>query len=224
MKYIKIFSVLTIYITLFNNLICQNSNQHTTANDSLYTAILINHLRNNFDDIHDVSMRFHHKNHTLNGLIVIGLHWENGRLGYYSIERNDTNDENFANVLAENIEKWYIKDLVNPFNINLPLNIQIVGNNDSTFAQKGIFTGKIVNKIGNPIKGVKLNFISPNCKNDTLRSIYSNREGIFVKTLIPVGNWNIYFEADGFDNIVLEDIKFKEGEHVRKNISIVRNK
>jgi len=224
MKYIKTIFIVIIYFSLLSKLVGQDSEQNNATNDSLYTAIMINHLRNNFDDIHDVSMRYHHIDHTLNGIIVIGLHWENGRLRNYSIERNDTDNEKFAIDLAENIENWFIKELVNPFDLNLPLNIQIVGRNDSTFTQKGIFTGKIVDEVGNPINGAKLSFISPNDKNDTLRSVYSNREGIFVKTLIPVGNWNVIFEVEGYDRAVFENIRFKEGEHVRKDISTVRNK
>ena len=219
MKYIKIAFVIIIYFSFFSNLIGQSSQQNNTTNDSLYTVILINHLRNNFDDIHDVSMRFHHKDHTLNGIIVIGLHGRQELGATFSIERNDTNDEKFAIALANNIEKWYIKDLVNPFDINLPLNIQIVGNTDSTFAEKGIFTGRIVDEMGNPVNRVKLSFHSSHYTEDALRSIYSNREGIFVKTLIPIGNWNIAFEAEGL-NVLVENINFKKGEHKRKRVTL----
>ena len=220
MKYIKISTIVIIYLTLFTILLCQPSPQNLTTNDSLYAASLISHLRNNFDDIHDVSMRFHHKDHTLNGLIVYALHWENGRLTSYSILRNDTNDEEFATALISNIEKWYVKDIDGPFDINLPLNIKIVGSDDSTFIDKGIFTGKIVNEVGNPVDGVKLSFISTYNSDETIRSIYSNREGIFVKTLIPVGNWNVVFKTEGYNSVVLENVNFKKGEHKRKNITI----
>lgn len=50
------------FITLI--VVCAVSNgQSNTTNDSVYSALLIDHLRNNFDDIHDVSMRFHHMDH-----------------------------------------------------------------------------------------------------------------------------------------------------------------
>jgi len=136
MKYFKIAIVIIINFSLLSISIGQNSQSNNTTSDSLYSAnttTLVNHLRNNFDDIHDVSMRFHHMDHTLNGLIVLGMHWENGRLASYSVERNDTGNEDFPNKLANNIKNWYIEDLTGPFDINLPLNIQIVGNTDSTF-------------------------------------------------------------------------------------------
>lgn len=220
MKYLKTYSVLILYLIAIGSSLCQDSQQASPVIDSLYTASLINHLRNNFDDIHDVSMRFHHKDHTLNGLIVLGLHWENGRLTSHSIERNDTKDEDFAVSLIEKIKKWYIKDMINPFKISLPLNIQIVGNTDSTFAEKCILTGKIIDEADNPVKGVKLSFVSTSNKENTLRGTYTNREGIFVKTLIPAGNWNVVFEDERFDRVVLENVNFRKGEHKRKNVTM----
>jgi len=220
MKAKKFLITLTIYLLLFCGLDGQSTPENITINDSLYTDILINHLRNNFDDIHDVSMRFHHKDHSLNGLIVLGLLWKDGRLISHSIERNDTTDEEFATALISIIGKWYIKDLKDSFNFRLPLKIKIVGSDDSTFTEKGIFTGQIIDVYGNPLSGVKISFISTNNAEEILRSTYSNREGIFVKTLIPIGSWNIVIEADGFKSAVLENFNFQKGEHLRKKIML----
>lgn len=221
--------ILTFFLILSANLFSFNtkqerSNFNASANDSIYTALLINHLRNNFDDIHDVSMRFHHLDHRLNGVIQIRMHWENGYMTESSVALNETNNEEFANALIKNIEKWHIKDLTSPFDIVLPFRIKIVGSDDSTFFKKGILTGEIFDIKNNPIKGARLTFRSSNNANDTPRSCYSNREGIFVKTLIPVGSWNIECNAPGFQNVILRNISFGEGEHLRRKISMIQIK
>jgi hypothetical protein len=221
--------ILTFFLILSANLFSFNtkqerSNFNAPANDSIYTALLINHLRNNFDDIHDVSMRFHHLDHRLNGVIQIRMHWENGYMTESSVALNETNNEEFANALIKNIEKWHIKDLTGPFDIVLPFKIKIVGSDDSTFFKKGILTGEIFDMKNNPIKGAKLTFRSSNNANDTLRSCYSNRKGIFVKTLIPVGSWNIECDVAGFQKVILKNISFDEGEHRRRNIRMMQIK
>jgi hypothetical protein len=194
--------------------------QNTSTNDSVYTAMLINHLRSNFDDIHDVSMRFHHLDHRLNGVILFNMHWENGRMTSSSVVKNETNNEEFADALSANIEKWYIKDLTGPFDINLPLRIRIIGSDDPTFPEKGILTGEIFDYDGKPLKDAKLSFQSVVNSSDTLRNCYSNREGIFVMTLIPVGSWNIECTAVGFEKVSLKDISFGKGDHIRKKITL----
>ncbi|MEJ2049311.1 MAG: hypothetical protein P8Y60_05605 [Calditrichota bacterium] len=136
----------------------EDSNLNASANDSIYTAMLINHLRNNFEDIHDVSMLFHHIDHNLNGVIQIRMHWENGYMTASSVALNETNNEEFAKALIKNIEKSHIKDLTGPFDIVLPLRIKIVGSDDSTFFKKAILTGEIYDHEKNPIKYAKVKF------------------------------------------------------------------
>ena len=221
--------IFTFFLILSANLYSHNtkqecSNFNASANDSLYTSLLINHLRNNFDDIHDVSMRFHNLDHRLNGVIQIRMHWENGYMTESSVALNETNNEEFANALIENIEKWHIKDLTGPFDTVLPFRIKIVGSDDSTFSQKGILTGEIFDIKNNPIKGAKLTFRSSNNANDTLRSCYSNREGIFVKTLISVGSWNVECDVPGFQKAILKNISFHEGEYLCRKIRMMEIK
>lgn len=196
----------------------QVSEQNTTNYDSVYTSLLISHLRKNFDDIHDVSMRFHHLDHNLNGIIQIKMHWENGRMTSSSVGINETNSNEFADALIQNIQKWYIKDIIGPFEFSLPLRIKIVGSDDSTFTEKGILTGQINDKDGLPVKNVRLSFRSANNPIDTLQNCMSNREGIFVKTLIPVGYWNVDFISPGFQKYSLNNVKIKSGDHIRKKI------
>jgi hypothetical protein len=194
--------------------------RNASTNDSLYTSMLINHLRMNFDDIHDVSMRFHHLDDRLNGAIHLRMHWEKGRMTSSSAAVNQTGNKEFANALLETIGKWRIQDLTGPFDVTLPLVIKIVGRDDSTFFQKGIFTGEINDTAGRPVKNASIRFHSSANPDDTLRSCRSNREGIFVKTLIPAGKWNIECVADGYEKALIGDIAFNKGCHVRKKITL----
>ncbi len=221
MKRMTIFLLSIILIISFS---CKSKQTGSSLNtsDSIYTSLLINHLRNNFDDIHDVSMRFHHFDHNLNGVIQIGMHWENGSMTSSSVVSNETENDEFAKSLITNIEKWHIKDLTGPFDIVLPFRIQIVGSDDSTFSKKGILTGEIMDIKDNPIKTAKLTFRSSTNPDDTVRSCYSNREGIFVRTLIPVGSWDIECTAQGFQKVLLQDVIVSEGDHLRKTITMTQ--
>jgi hypothetical protein len=189
-----------------------------SGSDSLYTAMLFAHLRNNFDDIHDVSMRFHHLDHRLNGMIQLHTRWEGGRLISADIVRNETKNDDFALALIKSIGQWNIEGLKGPFEIDLPLRIKIVGSDDSTFAQKGILTGEIYDEAGAPVNRARLTFRSASSASDTLRSVRSNREGIFVKTLIPPGQWIVEVAAPGYESILLESLEFRKGDHLRKKI------
>jgi len=213
---------LAMFLSLSSGSSGQESSQNASASDSLSTALLIEHLRTNFDDIHDVSMRFHHLDHRLNGMIDITMHWENGRMTASSVVRNETNNDEFASALTASIKKWYIKDLTGPFDITLPLRIRIVGSDDSTFSQKGIFTGVVSDSSGNPVNAAELSFRSAVDSVGTLTNCYSNREGVFVKTLIPVGAWDVECRAEGFEPAMERDLVFEGGEHIRREIVLQR--
>ena len=212
--------VLAVNLSLCGNSNSQEAIRNASANDSIYTSLLMNHLRKNFDDIHDVSMRFHHLDHRLNGIIQLRMHWEDGRMTSSSVVMNETKNEDFANALIQSVEGWYIPDLNGPFDIDLPIRIKIVGSDDSTFSEKGIFTGEIYDDAGKPVKDVRLSFRSAANPGDTLRDCHSNREGIFVKTLIPPGDWIIECAAAGYETVSLRNVGFKMGDHIRRRITL----
>ncbi len=189
-----------------------------SGSDSLYTTMLFAHLRSNFDDIHDVSMRFHHLDHRLNGMIQLHTRWEDGRMTSADIVRNETKSDSFALALIESIGQWNIEGLAGPFEIDLPLRIRIVGSDDSTFAEKGILTGEICDDAGKPVSRARVSFRSAENAADTLRYARSNREGIFVKTLIPPGRWDVEASAPGYEAILLQSIEFQDGFHLRRKI------
>jgi hypothetical protein len=146
------------------------------------------------------------------------MRWEGGRMTSSSVAVNETGSEEFADALIENIEKWYIEELTGPFDFSLPLKITIVGSDDSTFSEKGILTGEVTDGEGNPVAGAQVLLRSPDDPATALTPCRSNREGIFVKTLIPVGSWNVEVTAPGYEDVVIENLGFKACEHIREKI------
>ncbi|MBN1199959.1 MAG: hypothetical protein JXA23_11450 [Bacteroidales bacterium] len=55
----------------------------------------MNYLQKNWDDIHDVIMRFHQDDPGLKGIVFIHMDWENGTLYSSSIDSNDTGNPDF---------------------------------------------------------------------------------------------------------------------------------
>jgi len=190
--------------------------------DSINTSLVISYLRNNFNDIHDISMRFHHLDHNLNGLIVLRLNWRDGKLQSGDVVRNETGNENFAQAFIEKIRSWSIPDVENSFEMNLPLRIRIVGSDDPTFEFKSIFTGEVIENNSDPISNVHLHFVPVSNPKDSIASCYTNREGIFVRTLIPPGIWNVICKRDGFETVFLNNLVFSTGEHHRERIIMKR--
>ena len=200
----------------------QGPPQASSPNDSVCAAMLFAHLRSNFDDIHDVSMRFHHRDHRLNGMIVIDMQWADGRMTSARVVQNETRSHDLAEALVARLRTWYIEGLVGPFRTRLPLRIKIVCSDDSTFSRAGILTGVIRDPSGAPVRDATVSFHPAADARDTLRTCYSNREGVFVKTLIPAGTWNVECRGKGFEPVVLRNVRFRPGEHIRKAIALRR--
>lgn len=219
-RYVFIFALIFIISLSASNILLSQNTAQSENQDSLNTVLLFNHLRNNFDDIHDVSMRFHHLDHNLNGVILINMQWENGKMIFSSIEKNETGNKDFADEIVKKIEMWNIENLTGPFETSLPLRIQIVGSTDSTFSEKGILTGEVYDGENNPIHKARIIFKSSDNSSETVPDCLTNREGIFVRTLIPVGNWDFEITADGFEKYSVKNINFKNGEHVRQKIML----
>jgi hypothetical protein len=212
-KYFLLFILLILYACDQNDKTAQAEQQIAAQRDSIYFSRVISHLRENFDDIHDVSMRYHHFDHTLNGMIVLRLKWQDGKMQAGEAIENETGNPEFARALIKKIKRWYIDDLSGYFEANLPLRIQIVGSDDSTFTRKGIFTGEVIDSAGEPVRRARIEFLAAENQTDTVNACSSNREGIFVRTLIPPGKWHVRCTAKGFRPVLTKDVHFDPGEH-----------
>lgn len=189
-----------------------------TAADSAYGAILIAHLRANFDDIHDVSMRFHHLDHTIGGLVVFATVWEDGMLDSISVARNDTGNDELPAALIEKFRTWRIEGLDGPFEIGLPLNIRLVGSDNPVFPETATVTGTVTDESEQPVHGAVVEFLAGSSGQSAVPPARTNREGVFVRTLIPAGEWTITCRHPDFGAVVIEGVKLGAGKHHRERI------
>jgi len=213
--------VFTAIILIYILSACQQKSEQNSTEisdslmDSVYTSMLIKHLQKNFDDIHDVSMRFHHKDHTLNGMIVIKMNWKKGSLQSASVDSNETGDAEFGSELIKKMKMWKISGLDGPFETWLPLRIKIVGSDNPKFDERGIITGLVTGKNGSPLREAKVQFTPRQAGAASVRFALTNREGIFVRTLITPGTWDLRFSLDQYKSLFIKDIKLTRGSHHR---------
>jgi hypothetical protein len=184
--------------------------------------MLMSHLQANFDDIHDVSMRFHHQDHTIGGLIAFVTVWENGMLDSIAVTRNDTGNDDLPAALIEKFRTWRIDGLDGPLETSLPLNIRLVGSDNPAFPETAIVTGTVTDDSGQPLNGAVVEFTTGASGQPAVPPARTNREGVFVRTLIPAGEWTITCSHSGFRSIVIEGVKLEAGKHHRETIVLER--
>ena len=224
MKILPLF-LCCLFLGIFVNANCKVDEQsNSVKNDSLQqakldstnTAKLITYLRANFDDLHDVIMKFHDHNPYLAGKVDIFMRWQNGRLQDSKIMDNSTENAEFANALVEAISKWEIPDLAGSLEITLPIRTQIVGSNDPSFKDCAIFTGKITDAESNPIQKAEIKLIPVAGDQETIPIRRTNREGIFIATLIPAGKYTVICSHPDYRELQIKNVQFDSGKHLRK--------
>jgi len=186
--------------------------------DSVNTEMFMTYLRQHFDDIHDVSMRFHHIDHTINGLVEIQMVWEDDVLVSAIEGANETGRPDLTRALIEKLQSWRIDGLQGRFATTLPLRIVLVGSDDPRFPLTGILTGTVVGSNGDPLAGAAIELTPVGNVADTAIRARTNREGLFVRTLIPPGEWILTCTHEGREPVTVESVRITAGEHRRENI------
>lgn len=184
------------------------------ASDTSYQNLLLTYLREHFDDIHDVTMRYHHRDHTINGQVAIKMTWENEVLKSAEVVSNETGSDELPGSLIEKMEAWKIAGLDGPAEMVLPFNVKLVGLDDPAFPNTGILTGEVADERGAPIWDA-LVLIKPEVAGQVYRA-RTNREGIFVTTLIPPGTWDLECSHLGYETAARPGLKLKAGDHKRE--------
>jgi hypothetical protein len=182
--------------------------------DSLGQKALFAYVREHFDDIHDVTMRYHHRDHTINGRVAIEMVWEGGVVKSTEVVANETGDADLPGSIIEKMRGWKIEELHGPSQVVLPFNVQLVGIDDPEFPNTGILTGEVTDADGTPLKGALI-VIRPQVAGFVHRA-ESNREGIFVRTLIPPGTWDVECSLSGYDTVTNTNVELAAGEHRRE--------
>jgi hypothetical protein len=114
-----------------------------TRADTLNWNLFVGYLQEHFDDFHDVTMRYHHKDHTINGIVEIRMTWEGGLLKSAEVLSNQTGSDDLPESLIEKMRQWEITGLEGPAEITVPVNVKIVGLDDPEFPNTAILTGEV---------------------------------------------------------------------------------
>jgi hypothetical protein len=185
--------------------------------------IFMRHLRANWEDIHDVIMRFHHEDPDLKGLACISMVWREGKLASASVDSNNTGNPAFGPALIEAMKPWRIQGISEGWAIAVPFRTAIIGSDRAEFPERGIFTGKVTDQSGNPVESARL-ILMPEERSDAgPDTSYTNREGIFIRTLILPGDWRLECSKDGYSPTVIDLLTFAKGKHVKQSISLSKN-
>lgn len=181
-------------------------------------AIFLGHLRARFDDIHDVSMRFHAADPSIDGTITLAMIWRDGRLESGEVTGNDTGCEEEGRALLDAVRGWQIAGLVGPARLVVPLRIRLVGRDDPAFPSTGILTGSVRDAGGRPLHRARIRFEPRDPSLARVPDAVTNREGIFVRTLIPPGDWDLVCTADGHREASLTGVRLSAGQHRREDL------
>jgi hypothetical protein len=183
--------------------------------------IFINYFMKNWEDIHDVIMRYHNEDPGLKGLVEINMTWVQGILAYAVVLSNSTGDSAFGLSLVETMKKWTIPELADGWSSTLPIRTVIVGSDNPEFNKCGIFTGKITDIDGNPINGARLVIHKVESLDGKPDTVYTNREGIFIHTLIRPGTWQVKCTKQGYRPVEIDHLIIEEGQHCKRAITMI---
>ncbi len=178
----------------------------------------MDYLQNHWDDIHDVIIRFHNDDPNLKGIVFIHMDWQHGTLLSATVDSNNIGNQSFGQALVEAMNKWDIPGLAENWSITLPMKTEIMGSNHPEFFERGILTGNITDLNGNPVSGATLILAPHKSLNEEPDTFYSNREGIFIRTLIQAGDWSLVCKKVGYTPYIIEKLSFEKGEHIKKSI------
>lgn len=215
-------ALLLVVLAAFSGL--QASAQTTEARqDDPNLGLFMAHLRGHWDDIHDVIMRFHNDDPGLKGLACITMNWRDGALAAASVDSNSTGNEGFGPALIAAMRGWQIRDLSADWSITVPFRTAIHGSSDPAFPERGIFTGKVTDDSGRPVDGARL-VLMPGAQLDARPdTTYTNREGIFIRTLILPGIRRLECSRDGYSPTVIDGLTFEKGQHVKRAITLSKS-
>lgn len=185
-----------------------------TAADTLNWNLFVAYLQEHFDDFHDVTMRYHHQDHTINGIVELKMTWENGSLVSAEVLSNETGNDDLPQSLIEKMQGWRIEGLQGSAEITLPVNVKLVGLDDPRFQETAILTGEVTGEGGGRLHGAMI-LIKPEVAGQVYRA-ETNREGIFVRTLIPPGTWDLECSLEGYETESRQGVVLSAGQHRRE--------
>ena len=185
-----------------------------------YEEIFMDYLMKNWDDVHDVIMRYHYEDPWLKGKAVIRMTWRQGRLDDAAVIENTTGDITFGQALIAAMRAWSIPAIDSVWSSALPIRTSIKGSDDPGFNTYGILTGKVTGPDGKPLSGVTLVLQGSDSSETKAETLYTNREGIFIQTLVSPGSWQLKCSKPGYEPITVDNISIVAGQHAIHDLSM----
>jgi hypothetical protein len=182
--------------------------------------LFMGHLRGQWDDIHDVIMRFHNQDPYLRGVAWINMDWRQGKLASASVDSNTTGDPALGPALIAAMKSWSIPGMSESWVATIPFKTEIRGSGDPSFPECGIFTGMVTDVSGTPIDGARLVLAPRDSLQARPDTAYTNREGVFICTLIKPGRWRLECSRNGYLPANVDTLDIEMGRHVRRLITL----
>jgi hypothetical protein len=181
--------------------------------------LFLGHLRAHFDDIHDVSMRFHADDPWIDGTITLGMTFRQGRLEEGEVLANDTGSPEEGRAMLDAVRGWTIPGLEGPARLTIPLRIKLVGSDEPEFPHTAIVTGVVVDAGGAPVRRARITFRARGAA-ARVPDARTSRDGVFVRTLVPPGSWDLTCAVDGKVVGTVADLRLSAGEHRRVDFAV----
>ena len=174
-------------------------------------------FQKNWDDIHDVIMRYHYTDPYLKGLVSINMTWRKGILTDAEVLENNTGNIHYGKALIEAMKNWIIPEFDDAWSSAMPIKTTIKGSDDPAFDDCGILTGKVTDQNNKPLFRAMVILQRKKSSGDRSDTLYTNREGIFIQTLILPGTLELKCSKAGYKTISMKDIKIEKGHHCKQD-------
>jgi len=151
------------------------------------------------------------------------MEWVNGRLNSASVDSNSTGNNDIGPAFIVALKKWNIPGLPERWESAIPFRARIVGSESPNFREKGIFMGKVSDRQGRPVEGAMIILRPEDIAGAKQDTITTNREGIFIWTLIEPGLWEIDCIKQGYRLGKTLKVTIEPGIHIIREITILES-
>jgi hypothetical protein len=144
--------------------------------------------------------------------------WQHGILTGSELVENTTENRALGAAFITAMEAWNIPEIDRSWSSTLPIRITIKGSDDPAFEEMGILTCKVTDQNKEPVNQARVIMQGKGTLKDLSDTLYTNREGIFIQTLIQPGKWNLNCYKSGFETSIQEDLEILKGSHSKQHL------
>jgi hypothetical protein len=144
--------------------------------------------------------------------------WRKGILANAEVLENNTGNTHYGKALIESMENWTIPELEDAWSSAIPIRTAIKGSDDPAFNASGILTGKVTDQNEKPVFRAKVVLQGMESPGEIPDTLYTNREGIFIQTLITPGTFELRCSKPGYKTLSLKNITIEGGHHKKQDL------